>query len=263
MKKRIVVVAFITGLCSFAALSFIGQEKPREKVTQDNLTCKFLDERDPIASAKKETFFLGVRPRFLHTLTKEHLTTVRELEDLLPKDAPKLADAFYNVKLGVFQNGEEVIVESENQEFNSSQLELLSTADYSGDIHVYANYEVKKSDGQVKEDYLSYYITVTPEKEAELNGGMESITDFIRKECKKEIASVHVDQLMPGKIEFVVSKAGILENYTLLESSGNERLDSKILDALRQFKGNWVPAQNAKGEKIEQLFVLSFGLQGC
>lgn len=263
MKKKIIVVAALSGLFSFAAFSFINWEKTDVQPVQKQLRCKFLEQTNPMELAKKETFYLGIRSRFYHTLTKEQLSTVKELVDLLPKDANWLADEFYNVKLGVFRDGEEVVVKSENQNFNQDQLDLLNSADYSGDMYIYANFVVKESNGSSREDYVTYYITVVPETQAKLEGGMGLITDFIRKNCKREIASVKVDSLKPGKIEFTVSKAGVMEDFKLLESSGNVKTDSKILKSLSDIEAKWTPALNAKGEAIEQRFVLSFGLEGC
>jgi hypothetical protein len=40
-------------------------------------------------------------------------------------------------------------------------------------------------------------------------------------------------------------------------------LDKEVLELIVKMPGNWEPAENANGEKVEQELVFAFGIIGC
>ena len=49
----------------------------------------------------------------------------------------------------------------------------------------------------------------------------------------------------------------------LEESSGYPAIDKTMIELLTNAPGKWKPAKNAKGEKVDQQLVFSFGEVGC
>lgn len=49
----------------------------------------------------------------------------------------------------------------------------------------------------------------------------------------------------------------------MTSSSGYAALDERVIQLVNTLPGNWEPATNAAGEKVEQEFVFSFGTVGC
>ena len=39
--------------------------------------------------------------------------------------------------------------------------------------------------------------------------------------------------------------------------------DKKMIELITNLPGKWAPAENQKGEKVDQELVISFGLMGC
>ena len=44
---------------------------------------------------------------------------------------------------------------------------------------------------------------------------------------------------------------------------GKAREDNKMIELITKTPGLWIPAENSRGEKVDQELVLSFGMVGC
>ena len=42
-------------------------------------------------------------------------------------------------------------------------------------------------------------------------------------------------------------------------TTGYPSIDEKFIELIKNIPGKWIPAENAKGEKMEQEFVFTFG----
>ena len=76
-------------------------------------------------------------------------------------------------------------------------------------------------------------------------------------------ANVVAEKLKPAKLYFTVSKTGTIENVRLDRSSNYPIVDEAMIELIKNAPGEWLPAENEKGEKVEQELVVSFGLMGC
>ena len=46
-------------------------------------------------------------------------------------------------------------------------------------------------------------------------------------------------------------------------SSGNVTIDKAMLSLIQSAPGKWIPAENEKGENVDQELVITFGVGGC
>ncbi|PHS04082.1 MAG: hypothetical protein COA88_14525, partial [Kordia sp.] len=107
------------------------------------------------------------------------------------------------------------------------------------------------------------HLTIIPEKQAVHIDGKNELKKFLKENSKKSRTNVVPEKLRPAKLYFTVTKNGSIKNVKLDRSSGYPLLDEKIIELINNTSGKWKPAENYKGEKIEQELVVSFGLMGC
>ena len=74
---------------------------------------------------------------------------------------------------------------------------------------------------------------------------------------------MQADKLQPAKLYFTVSKEGMIENVRLDRTSNFPAVDETMIELITNAPGKWIPAENSKGEKVDQELVVSFGLMGC
>jgi hypothetical protein len=214
---------------------------------------------------KKPDFIYDVQSRFL---TRVSMTTVLEAKsiiDILPSAATEGIDSFKNVKVALVPvNGDEIIEMGENRTLNASQLKLLKTVDYSTNFCIRAEFKHENPNtGELEDDYVVYYMSIVPETEAVFKSGNGSLIDYFKKNSKKEVAKIGNAKLKAGKVHFTVNKQGEITNIMLASTSGFSAIDEKMISLIKSIPGEWEPAMNSKGEKVDQELVYSFGIMGC
>lgn len=266
MKKSILIVVAVLTTFSLTAFGFkFWGEEPdhkEQKCSQSNYS-----KRNTSKSEKKRTktdFIYDVDHRFNTTITKENLHKARSIVDLVPMNSTQGIESFEGLKVAVITEGGEKFEMSDSSVLNSSQLSLLQATDYSTNFYIEANCMRKNSvSREVKKERFVYYITIVPEKEAEFKDGQTALLDYFKKNSKKEVAKVKMDQLKPGKVFFTITKNGKITNAKLESTSGYSSLDKKMIELITNMPGEWMSATNSKGEKIDQKLVFSYGLMGC
>jgi hypothetical protein len=73
---------------------------------------------------------------------------------------------------------------------------------------------------------------------------------------------VQADLLKPAKLFFTVTIKGSIKNVYLDRTSGYPDVDKTMIELISKVPSAWEPAQNTKGEKVDQELVVSFGLIG-
>lgn len=107
------------------------------------------------------------------------------------------------------------------------------------------------------------HLAVVPEKQAEYEGGKGALMNHLKENSKEARTSQQMDELKPFKLFFKVTKKGAIENIKLDGTSGYLSIDNTMMELITNAPGKWEPAENAKGEKVDQELVVSFGLTGC
>ena len=71
------------------------------------------------------------------------------------------------------------------------------------------------------------------------------------------------DQLRPGKVHFTITPEGKIGTVQMRETSGYPAIDAHLVELINNMPGEWIPATNAQGKKVEQEWVFFFGFEGC
>ena len=87
--------------------------------------------------------------------------------------------------------------------------------------------------------------------------------NYLEENSKDAIKNVKRNKLKPGKVRFIVTQNGAIENVRLESTSGYTAIDKKMLELIKLAPKEWSPARNSKGDKINQELVFSFGIIGC
>ena len=209
-------------------------------------------------------FFHSVDSRFNKKVTKSEMDEALSLFDLFTENEVIGIETFWDVHVIQLLNGEKIRERSSDENLTRAQMELLHSTDYSMNlcIEAFCNRTNPETGAVAKESFV-YYISVIPEKQARYIPGHGAILDYLRKESGELTETAQDHLLEPGKIRFTVSAKGTINKIELESSCGYLEIDEKMLSLIASLPGEWIPAENSKGEKVEQTFVYSFGNMGC
>jgi hypothetical protein len=265
MKKNILI--FCAVLIAFG-FTYYKVESKFTTSKEEARGSQSIDWNNTIPSLKNNFFreltdqelVYKVESRFKTTITKENLAKAQSIVDILPAHATELIETYYYTRVSILDNSEETDQSETNNSalLNDAQMKLLKTADYSTDIYIRSDYKLKYGDS-----YLTYFITIIPEKEAEYSDGHTALIDYLKVNSKDKTAIIKRDKLQPGKVRFTVTKEGSISNVKMISTSGYVSVDETLVELIKTIPGKWNPATNAKGEKVDQELIFLFGLEGC
>ncbi len=243
-KKSILIFCAVLTILSLMAFGII-QKSDSEKVS--------------IGKPDIELFF-NIGSKFGTTITKEKLHKATSVIDILPKDTDWPSYPIQSVNVTVFRGTTETSEMGKHLALNTAQQQLLRTLNYSDCFSFIAPCKGKHKDTGDLETYdLFYRFTVTPEKEAQYSGGDFALIRYLKKKSTKQAENVKEDQLERGAVNFTISKTGTITNVNLASTSGYSSLDEVMIELITTLPETWEPAENSKGEKVDQELVFSFG----
>ena len=117
--------------------------------------------------------------------------------------------------------------------------------------------------GVLEDTRWTPYLTIVPEKQAEYSEGKEALMKYLKENSEDARAHIIPEKLQPAKLYFTVTKNGTIAHVRLDRSSNYPVVDKRMIDLITNLPGKWEPAENLKGEKVDQELVISFGLIGC
>jgi Gram-negative bacterial TonB protein C-terminal len=205
----------------------------------------------------------NVGSRFGTTITKEELRKATSVLDIVPKEAEGWRKvSFQAVRVAILQDGGEIHEMGDDKELNAAQIRLLQSTDYSTNFYINARSQTVFPYTGKTEDY-AYYFTIVPEKEAEYTSGHDALIAYLKENSKEKTAIIKQDKLQPGKVSFTITKEGTVANVKLSSTSGYPSVDEELIKIITNMPGKWEPAENSKGENVDQELVFFFGTQGC
>ncbi len=272
MKKTIIFTSIL--LATFLLTAF-GYMNWRNNTTDNKIeshTDSYHDKTSNtvynfIYGAEKQLepdFFYDVDSRFLKTITKEDLHKAKSIHDIFLNGETKGIESFRDVNIVVLPRDEENVAKGDGNKLNSEQLKILQSVNYSADICIEAFSQRKNLEtGKIEEQCFVYYITIVPEKESKFKDGQQALIQYLKKHSKEEVANVTKDKLKPGKVRFTITKDDEIKHVELESTSGYSSIDDKMIKLIMSLTGEWEPAKNSTGEKVDQELVISFGMVGC
>jgi len=174
-------------------------------------------------------------------------------------------------------NSVDVIIVKDNQlsqisalgatdKFTDAQKKILKSTDYFSHFTVRTEFKSKNKDtGKLEERFFGPHITVVPRKQAIYVDGKEALIEYLKVNSKASMNVIKGNNLGAIKLSFIVSKDGIVKDVKHdAMTTGYTSIDNRFIELLKTIPGKWTPAENAKGEKIDQELVFTFGPRdGC
>ena len=266
MKKRIIIPVFVILIISLSSFAFNNWNGNAFKPETNSNKSKASVSKNFLETINKTTvndLVYDIDSRFIHTVTLEYIRSAKTIADIIPKEASEKLSQYGKNKLGLLQNQSEITLIGNGKNFNLEQTELLSQLDYGADLYINADCKTANPNGDLDYYGLVYYMSIVPHKEAEYAFGNQVFIDEIKKKTRTKISHLKKGEIKPCRIRFSINKVGKLTKADLESTSGYEDADLAVLQAIKSTYGKWVPAENAKGEKVDQELVFFFGISGC
>lgn len=268
MKQRILVFCTVLatlGLIAFGVMNWNDAETDQLQVTDNVALVMYTVALEKTNKSVFSDFVYDVGPRFA-PMKKGKLDKATSIDDFFSAEEIKKMVSLKSVSIIVIKDDKQSDIRETGPSaaLTEAQLKLLKTFDYSTNFLIRAEYTQKnKLTGAMEESYTTPHQTIVPEKQAKYAGGTDALMEFLKENSKEVIVDVQADKLRPAKLFFTVSKKGTIENVHLDRPSGYSKVDKTMIELISKAPGSWQPAENAKGEKVNQELVISFGLRGC
>lgn len=278
MKKHFLIFSTLAFAAGLTAFGFIKDRKLNDPIA--NIECKSVPLNEmscntPIASftpvanifeaAEPIDFFYDFGSRF-NPITKEALSKARTISDFIDENEIPYMEGVRSTTLIVIENDVQTDkrISGKSEKLTAEQLKMIESMEYSTHFLLRTEFRTKDPNVQAKGENIYHpHMTVVPEKQAAFTGGKNGLLDFLRQKNKKNIYHLDINKLKPAKLYFTVAKNGDVENIKLDRSSGYDAIDQEMIKLVNNLPGKWEPAENALGQKVEQVFVISFGMVGC
>ncbi|MFT5858008.1 MAG: hypothetical protein ACI865_000092 [Flavobacteriaceae bacterium] len=167
-----------------------------------------------------------------------------------------------------------IIVKNESQsnerevgysnKLTKAQLKLLQSYGYSTGFSIRADFEgINKETGEMESRWFNPHLTIVPETQAEYSEGADELASHFKENTWNVRKNVAAGNFRPAFVSFTVTTSGDIKDVKL-HGSNFPAIDAKMIELIHATTGKWVPARNAKGEKVEQEIVVAFGPNnGC
>ena len=272
MKKSILFICIGLAAIALIAMDYTSSDdsSPEQKEISCTPTQLVNNDYTSVFNWKTESdFFFEIGSRFIATISKEELHNARTVLDIVPWHANWSHHPIKKVNISVLGNNNtwKQAVDMETGYglgLNPAQLQLLQSTEYANSFCVTAICSNVNPATGVEGNYeLVYYISVTPEKEAQYIKGSKALIAYLNANSKEQTTFIEQYKLRPGRLYFTVTKEGNIANTRIEGTSGYEKIDERMVELIMNTKSEWLPAENNKGEKIDQELVLHFGIMGC
>ncbi|MFK7972432.1 MAG: energy transducer TonB [Bacteroidia bacterium] len=267
MKKSILILSAVLTLFSLTAFGYMSWDKteavPKAITCSNSMAVAPVVSLVPYKKAAPDLLY-KIDSRFLATITREDLLHATSIIDILPEQESRKLNQYANVKVTVMSKGLEFSKAGHNEMLTEDQLKLLESTDYSTNFYIKADCQMAATCGMVARGYdLSYYFTITPEKEAEFADGYDALIGYLKENSEAKTILIEEEKLKPGKVHFIVTKEGTVADVSLQSTCGYDEVDKTLVELISNMPAKWNPATNAEGEKVDQELVFFFGTEGC
>ena len=255
MKNILLFTILIFSILNISACNKNQDQRPNDPKSHD----QDLDQFDFY-------FEYFVSTRFKNTVIKEEVEQAESVVDLIPEKDSEIISSFYDIQVSTFGESRKSWVKARNSNefFNKKQLEILKSLDNGSSFSITGR--VKKTEletNEVKDDTIIYYLTVMPSQPAQYQDGIDELIRYLQINSEEAITIARKDKIKPGKISFVVTTEGVINEVELKYTSAYDSIDEMMLKLISNIPGTWQIALNKKGEKVDQELTFFFGIMGC
>lgn len=255
----------VFGVTAFTFINFKNTE-PKTKVKPISFNIPNSDVLKNILPEPEVEIIYEIDSRFIATVSIETVLNANSIVDILPKSATHDIVSYQDVKVAILDKNDLDELDNElgyGDQLNPMQKKLLQKTDNTSSIFIKAIYKYKGPNGELFDDYLTYYVSVVPEYDAKYESGYQSVIDYLKKNTKEQVSEIEFKTLKAGRVRFIIDKNGHITNASIDSTSGYPSLDKLLVKLINDMPQKWHPARNKVGLAVEQEFFFFFGMKGC
>ena len=268
MKKNIIFICITLTILSLTTYSCSNQNDSKidqaEISVNENIATE-ANVHDKVKNKIFADFIYDVGPRF-EAIKKTDVDKAISIAPFFDEKQLQSIVSLKSVSILLIKDGKRIDTKTTgyNNKLTIAQLKLLQSFDYSTSFLIRAEYQqLNNETGELEDSYSTPHLTIVPEKQAAYANGKDALKKFLKENSAKARTNVDPEKLKPAKLYFTVTKNGSIENVKLDRSSNYPLVDKTMIELISKAPGVWEPAENYKGEKVDQELVVSFGLMGC
>ena len=270
MKKRSFIFSTTLVIFSLVIVGYTNWTNT-ESIEENSINNKDLvfQNQDNVYPKEKviPELYYGVDARF-EAVNKEDVHNATTIYAFLNDGEKAQIEQIYSVDVIVVKNNQlsEIRARGTTDQLTDVQKKILKSTDYFSHFTIRTEFKGKNNKtGKMEDRFFGPHITVVPEKQATYVDGKESLINYLKNNSKENMNVIKGDNLGAIKISFIVTKNGIVTNVKHdAMTTGYASIDEKFINLLENIPGKWTPAENAKGEKMDQELVFTFGpANGC
>lgn len=268
MKKSILIFCSALTILSLTACANISEKdlgSNQLKSTTNEVLVSYPKEIDKVEKKIFTDFIYDVGTRF-SGIKKEKVDKATSIDAFFNEEELQKMVSITSVSVILIIDDKQSDIRETgySKSLTKAQLKLLQTSNYATNFLIRAEYEQKnKETGELEKSYSTPHLTIVPEKQATYVNGKAALKAYLKDNSEAARVGVDADKLQAAKLFFTVTKNGTIENIRLDRPSGYPHLDKTMIELITKAPGVWKPAENTKGEKVDQELVISFGLMGC
>jgi len=264
MKNQLVGLSFIVVILLSCQNKNDIKKEELAIITNDQVT----NNTKTINKSKTKVFddfIYEIGPRF-SSIKKSEVENAKTINAFFSEEELQKMETITSIKIiRVIDDKQSEIREvGTTKDLTKAQLNLLKNFEYDANFVVRADFkQLNEITGELENNYASPHLTIVPEKEATFVDGKDALKAFLKMSTEEVRKDADPEKFQAAKLYFTVSKDGTIKNVYLDRSCGYPKIDKKMIELITQVPGTWLPAENAKGEQVNQELVVSFGLLGC
>ena len=268
MKKSITTFGTTLAILSVFILSCDNPVKTNEANSTNSNDLALVNSNLERPTKKKiPDLYYGVDTRFA-AIKKSDIDNATTIYDFLNDGEAQQIAHINSVGIIIIKNNRQSEIQEygESDQLTDAQLRILRATDYFSHFTVRTEFKEKnKETGKMDERFFGPHITVVPDKQAEYIDGNEALINYLKDNSKESMTIIKGDDLGAIKISFIVTKEGKVSNVKHdAMTTGYSSIDEKLFELIKNIPGEWTPAENSKGEKMDYEFVFTFGPRnGC
>ncbi|PCJ65304.1 MAG: hypothetical protein COA58_10625 [Bacteroidetes bacterium] len=273
MKKSLMKIGVVSIAVGLIASGYINKQYTNEAKDVNELgilDCKIESESENVEVLVEEAT-ASVENNFVYTIagkhgfpiTKEKFEDAKSIKDIIDYYPSSWITNYVSVEILVSCKGEELSVIGADDILSKEQKKILSNADIGTDIVINVKHKTSNPiTSEVEDHEMNVSMTIIPEKEAEYVEGYDLLVSYLKENSEEYFSQRDFSELDFTRLIFTINKEGMAENIHVERTSGNDEVDAVLVDLIVEM-GEWKPAEDAKGSKVEQEFEFTFGPPGC
>jgi hypothetical protein len=264
MKKSVITFGTILAILSLLIIGFTNRNI--NEINNKDLALETKNIEVPNSKDLPDLYY-GVDARFA-AIKKADVHNATTIYDFLNDGEKEQIEHLNSVDVIIVKDNQlsHIRAYGTTGKLTGEQLKILRSTDYFSHFTIRIEFKGKnKETGKLEERFFGPHITVVPKKEATYKEGKKALIEYLKINSKGNMNIIKGDNLGAIKISFIVSKEGIITNIKHdAMTTGYTSIDKRFIELIEYIPGKWTPAENAKGEKMDQELVFTFGpANGC